>query len=139
MPERAHSDEEIQAAVEALSEPGRFSEAESVVAVAAPGLQRILAQALDSGGWFAESHESEVGRVAAIEDPAERLAAARLLLAEEARVGMLVGVAIGWALRGELAGEGPGSGAASGDEAVNDAPVGEADRDQADDEEDGSR
>lgn len=38
----------------------------------------------------------------ASEDPAERLRATRLLLAEEARVGMLVGVAVGWALREEI-------------------------------------
>ena len=29
-----------------------------IVARAAPGLQRILAQALEAGGWFAESHEA---------------------------------------------------------------------------------
>lgn len=102
MTEAAHSEAEIEAAVEALSDPARFGEAESVIAVAAPGLQRILAQALDAGGWFAESHESEVARIAAIDDPGERLVAVRGLLAEEARVGMMVGVAVGWALRGEL-------------------------------------
>jgi hypothetical protein len=36
-------------------------------------------------------------------DPDERLAAVRALLAEEARMGMMVGVAVGWALKEELA------------------------------------
>ena len=35
-------------------------------------------------------------------DPDERVAAVRSLLAEEARMGMMVGVAVGWALKEEL-------------------------------------
>ena len=35
-------------------------------------------------------------------DPDERLAAVRALLAEEARMGMMVGVAVGWALKEEM-------------------------------------
>ena len=48
-----YSDAELAAAVEALAEPGRFEQAEGVIARAAPQLQRILAQALETGGWFA--------------------------------------------------------------------------------------
>lgn len=96
------SDAELEAAVEALAEPGRFEEAEALVARAAPQLQRILAEALESGGWFAESHETGVARALAIEDPEERSRALRILLAEEARMGMMVGVAVGWALAEEL-------------------------------------
>ena len=99
----AYTDAELAAAVEALSEPGRFAEAESVVARAAPGLQKILAAALAEGGWFGESHEDEVRKAALAEgDEAERLAGVRTLLAEEARMGLLVGVAVGWALAEEL-------------------------------------
>ncbi|MQA74133.1 MAG: hypothetical protein GEU88_07320 [Solirubrobacterales bacterium] len=96
------SDAELEAAVEALAERDRFREAESVVARAAPQLQRILAQALESGGWFAESHDEAVRR--ALEPPGEeeRRAAVRTLLAEETRMGMMVGVAVGWALAEEL-------------------------------------
>jgi hypothetical protein len=35
-------------------------------------------------------------------DPDERVTAVRALLAEEARMGMMVGVAVGWALKEEL-------------------------------------
>ncbi|MEJ7876684.1 MAG: hypothetical protein WKF62_08485, partial [Solirubrobacterales bacterium] len=61
-----------------------------------------LAQALDSGGWFAESHDDAAAQAASTDDEAERLVALRTLLAEETRVGMLVGVAVGWALADEL-------------------------------------
>ena len=97
-----YSEAELDAAVEALSDQQRFREAESVVAAAAPKLQRILAEALEAGGWFAEGYEAELGRAAALEDGAERARALRTLLAEEARIGMMVGVAVGWALREEL-------------------------------------
>ena len=62
-------DEQIEAAVEALSASrAASSEAEAVVEPSAPGLQRILGQALASGGWFAESHEAELRKALAIED-----------------------------------------------------------------------
>lgn len=99
---RPYSDEQLEAAVQALGDAERFREAEAIVASAAPGLQGILARALEEGGWFAESHDDEVRKAAGTEDEAERLLALRTLLAEEARVGMLVGVAVGWALRDEL-------------------------------------
>jgi hypothetical protein len=35
-------------------------------------------------------------------DPEERVGAVRALLAEEARMGMMVGVAVGWALKEEM-------------------------------------
>ncbi len=103
MPEpRSFDDARLEAAIEALTERDRFREAESLVARAAPQLQRVLAHALESGGWFAESHESQVAKAASIADEAERLTAVRTLLAEETRIGMMVGVAVGWALRQEL-------------------------------------
>jgi hypothetical protein len=93
------SDAELDAALEALSEPGRFREAESVVSRSAPRLQAVLAAALAEGGWFGESHEDEVRKAATAEGgDAERIARVRTLLAEEARMGMMVGVAVGWAL-----------------------------------------
>ena len=54
------------------------------------------------GGWFGESHEAEALRAATVPDPDERITAVRSLLAEEARMGMMVGVAVGWALKEEL-------------------------------------
>ena len=102
MNEPRYTEAELDAAVEALTAPERFREAETVVAQAAPKLQRILAQALESGGWFVESHEEELRKALALTDDAERDAAVRTLLAEETRMGMLVGVAVGWALATEL-------------------------------------
>jgi hypothetical protein len=96
------TDEQLEAAVDALSDPDRFREAETLVTRAAPQLQRILGEALASGGWFAESHASEVAKAIEIDDPAERRSAILTLLAEETRLGMMVGVAVGWALAAEL-------------------------------------
>jgi len=97
------SDErELEAAIERLLDPERFSEAERVVASAAPQLQRVLATALAEGGWFGEPHEAETLRAATVPDAEQRIAAVRALLAEEARMGMMVGVAVGWALKEEM-------------------------------------
>jgi hypothetical protein len=95
-------EKELEAAIERLLDPERFAAAERVVAQAAPQLQKVLAAALAEGGWFAEPHEAEALRVATVPDPEERLGAVRGLLAEEARMGMMVGVAVGWALREEM-------------------------------------
>jgi len=93
---------ELEAAIERLLDPERFSAAERVVAQAAPQLQKVLAAALAEGGWFGEPHEKESLRAATVPDPDERIAAVRALLAEEARMGMMVGVAVGWALKEEF-------------------------------------
>ena len=93
---------EFNAAIERLLDPERFAAAERVVANAAPQLQKVLAAALAEGGWFGEPHEAEALKAATVPDPDERLAAVRALLAEEARMGMMVGVAVGWALKEEL-------------------------------------
>jgi hypothetical protein len=100
-----YSDAELESAIERLAERERFREAEAMVAAAAPRLQRVLAQALAEGGWFGESHEAEVLKAATTPDDEARIAAVRTLLAEEARMGMLVGVAVGWALAQELTAE----------------------------------
>ena len=99
----AVDDERLEAAIERLAEAERFAEAETIVARAAPQLQRVLAAALAEGGWFGESHDAEALKAATAPDPDERIAAVRSLLAEEARMGMMVGVAVGWALAEELA------------------------------------
>jgi hypothetical protein len=97
------SDEQrLEAAIERLAEAGRFAEAEAIVTRAAPQLQRVLMTALAEGGWFGESHEQESLKAATVPDPDERIAAVRTLLAEEARMGMMVGVAVGWALNAEM-------------------------------------
>ena len=98
----ASDDEQLEAAIERLVDAERFAEAEQIVARAAPRLQMVLAAALAEGGWFGESHDAEALKAATAPDPEERIAAVRSLLAEEARMGMMVGVAVGWALHGEM-------------------------------------
>jgi len=117
---RSFSDEELDAAVERLAEPERFAEAEEIVSRAAPRLQKVLAAALAEGGWFGESHDAEALRAATAPDPDERITAVRTLLAEEARMGMMVGVAVGWALHAELS---PGGGAGRDDHQETDEGV----------------
>jgi hypothetical protein len=96
------TDEQLDAAIARLVDAERFAEAEQIVARAAPQLQKVLAAALAEGGWFGESHDAEALKAATAPDPEERIAAVRSLLAEEARMGMMVGVAVGWTLHGEL-------------------------------------
>jgi hypothetical protein len=101
---RIYTADEVDAAIEALGDPERFAHAQEVVTHAAPGLQRVLAEALAEGGWFDDAHRAELARVAAVTDGEERLRAVETLLAEETRLGMLVGVAVGFELADELAG-----------------------------------
>jgi len=97
VPER-HSDEDIDRAIEALSDPERLEEAQRLVAAKAPQLERILDEALESAGWFGPEHQAALMRAAGRPDPEERLTAVRELVAEETRVSMLVGVAVGYEL-----------------------------------------
>jgi hypothetical protein len=100
--ERQFTDEELDAALQALTKPDRFSEAEARVARIAPQLQHVLYEALDVDGGFAQMREAEVNSAVRHEDDAERVRAVRTLLAEEIRLGMLIGVAVGWELALEL-------------------------------------
>ena len=102
MAEPPYSKAQLEAAVERLSEPERFREAEQIVASVAPELQAVLVTALGSGGWFGESHQAETLKAATMPDQDQRLTAIRALLTEETHLGMMVGVAVGWALKNEL-------------------------------------
>ena len=115
MPDRQYTAAEVDAAVEALREPGRLEHAEEVVTHAAPSLQRVLNEALSTGGWFGEAHDAELTKAASADDAGERLRAVRTFVAEETRLGMLVGVAVGFELAHEL----QHARAASGGEASN--------------------
>ena len=99
----SYTAEEVDAAVAALGDAERFAHAQEIVTHAAPGLQGVLTAALSEGGWFGSAHEAELARATSLEDPAERLAAVRALVDEEAGLGMLVGVAVGLELANELA------------------------------------
>ena len=98
MARRAYTDAEIDAAIAALTDGERLREAQELVSRAAPQLERVLDAALSSGGWFGEVHEQAVAAAADEEDPERRRAAVSTLVAEEARLGMLVGVTVGFEL-----------------------------------------
>ena len=102
MPHRAYTDDDLDRAVAAISDPGRLKEAQDVVMRTAPSLQRLLAQALDEGGWFGQGHDQAVREAAGTDDPSAREREMRTLVAEETRLGMLVGVAVGFELAREL-------------------------------------
>jgi hypothetical protein len=97
VPER-HSDAEIDAAIEALSDPARLEEAQRLVQARAPQLAGILDQALEAADWFGSAHQAEVLRAAGTADPDERVKEVSNLIAEETRLSMLVGVAVGYEL-----------------------------------------
>jgi hypothetical protein len=99
---RAHSDAEIDAAIEALTDPHRLDEAQRIVAARAPQLQRILDEALAEADWFGAARDGELLGAAGRADPDERIAAMRNLLAEDTRVSMLIGVAVGYELANTL-------------------------------------
>jgi len=100
--DRTYTDDELDAAIAALADPDRLREAQDVVTRTAPALQRVLAAALEEGGWFDTASEQAVREAATREDPSDRVRELRTLVAEEARIGMLVGVAVGFELAREL-------------------------------------
>jgi hypothetical protein len=102
LPDRAYTDAELDAAVAAISDSRRLREAQEVVLRTAPSLQRLLATALDEGGWFGPGHDQVVREAAETENLSDREREVRTLVAEETRLGMLVGVAIGFSLAREL-------------------------------------
>ena len=100
MPE--YTDAQLDAAVEALSDPAVLEEAQQLVAA-----HRAAAAAHPQPGarvadWFGSAHQAEVLRAAGVADPDERIAAVRTLIAEETRVSMLIGVAVGYELARQL-------------------------------------
>ncbi|MBV8217945.1 MAG: hypothetical protein JO325_05750 [Solirubrobacterales bacterium] len=104
MVDRAYTDAELEAAIAAIADPERLRQAQDVVARSAPSLQRVLATALEEGGWFDTGHKQAVREAARYDDVSERVRAVQTMLAEETRLGMLVGVAVGFELARELAG-----------------------------------
>jgi hypothetical protein len=98
VPDPAYTDAELDAAIAQLTDPDRLRDAQEIVTRAAPSLQRVLAAAIEDGGWFDAGHQQAVREAAVHEDPETRLRAMQTLLAEETRLGMLVGVAVGFEL-----------------------------------------
>jgi hypothetical protein len=98
VPERAYTELELETAIAAIADPGRLRDAQDVVMLTAPSLQRVLAAAIAEGGWFDAANDQAVREATIEPDPDSRLRAVRTLLAEETRLGMLVGVAVGFEL-----------------------------------------
>jgi hypothetical protein len=101
--DRAYTDDELESAIAAIADPERLRVAQDLVARSAPTLQRVLATALEDGGWFDLGHNQAVREAAGQDDVGERVRAVRTILAEETRLGMMVGVAVGFELARELA------------------------------------
>jgi hypothetical protein len=99
---RAYSHAQVEAAIEALADPARLEEAQRMVGANAPGIQRILNEALQSADWFGSAHQAAVLEAAGKPDVDDRVTAVRTLLAEETGVSMLIGVAVGYELAHEL-------------------------------------
>ena len=99
---RGYSDADVEAAIEALSDPARLDEAQRLVGANTPGLQRILNEALHAADWFGSAHQAAVLDAAGKPDVDDRMAAVRTLIAEETGVSMLIGVAVGYELAHEL-------------------------------------
>jgi hypothetical protein len=99
---RAYSDAEVEAAIEVLADPARLEEAQRLVGANAPGIQRILNEALQAADWFGSAHQAAVLDAAGRPDVEDRLTAVRTLIAEETGVSMLIGVAVGYELAHEL-------------------------------------
>ena len=104
MPERSYTDEELDAAIEQLTDPAALRAGQDLVMRVTPSLQRVLATAMAEGGWFDSGHQQAVREVAAEPDPNARIRALETMLAEETRLGMLVGVAVGFELSRRLGG-----------------------------------
>jgi hypothetical protein len=102
VPDRAYTDADLDAAIAAITDPGRLQDAQDLVLRVAPSLQTVLAGALDEGGWFDRGHDQAIREAVVQEDPHDRTRVVRSLLAEETRLGMLVGVAVGFELAREL-------------------------------------
>jgi hypothetical protein len=99
---RAYSNAEVEAAIEALSDPARLEEAQRTVGANAPGIQRILNEALQAADWFGSAHQAAVLEAAGKPAVDDRVTAVRTLVAEETSVSMLIGVAVGYELAHEL-------------------------------------
>jgi hypothetical protein len=102
MTRETYTAEEVDAAIEALSDPDRFGHAQAIVTHAAPSLQRVLSAALEQGGWFDQAHAAQLEQASETEDPVQRAQAIQTLVEEETRLGMLVGVSVGFELAREL-------------------------------------
>ena len=99
---RAYSDAEVEAAIQALANPARLEEAQRIVGANAPGIQRILNEALEAADWFGSAHRAAVLEAAGKPAVDDRVAAVRTLIAEETGLSMMIGVAVGYELAHEL-------------------------------------
>ena len=102
VPDRAYTDAEVDAAVEALTDPDRLRAAQDLVAARRAADPARARPSPGGGRLVRHAHEQAVVQAAELPDVEERITALRTLLAEETRVGMFVGVAVGFGLAREL-------------------------------------
>ena len=102
MSRRAYTAEEVEAAIEVLADPARLEEAQRMVGANAPGIQRILNEALAAADWFGSAHAAQVLEAAGKPAVDDRVTAVKTLIAEETGVAMLIGVAVGYELAHQL-------------------------------------
>jgi hypothetical protein len=99
---RAYTEAEVEAAIQALADPERLEDAQRMVGANAPGIQRILDEALRAADWFGSAHQAAVLEAAGKPSVDDRMGAVGTLIAEETSVAMLIGVAVGYELAHEL-------------------------------------
>ena len=85
-----------------MSEPGAARRGAADGGHDAPGIQRILDEALEAADWFGSAHQAAVLEASGKPDVDDRMTAVRTLIVEETRVAMLIGVAVGYELAHEL-------------------------------------
>ena len=78
---RAYSEAEVEAAIQALSDPERLDDAQRMVGANAPGIQRILNEALHAADWFGSAHQAAVLEAAGKPAVDDRVVAVRTLIA----------------------------------------------------------
>ena len=99
---RDYTDAEVEAAVQALSDPLGSSRPSASSKRTRRRCSASSTQALGEANWFDSAHQQQVLEAAGKADIEERLDAVHRLLAEETRVAMLIGVAVGFELAHEL-------------------------------------
>ena len=102
MSSHRYSEAEVEAAIAVITDPARLEEAQRMVGANAPGIRRILDEALASADWFGSAHAAAVLEAAGKPAVDDRVTAVRTLIAEETGVAMLIGVAVGYELAHEL-------------------------------------
>ena len=77
MPTASYTDEELDAAIEQLTDRGAARRHRTSSCARRPSLQRVLAAAMADGGWFDSAHEQAVREAPRYDDPDDADAGSR--------------------------------------------------------------